>query len=139
MRENGAGEVKAHRDKLCRISDQIQSAKKESYLVEQYRDLVEDGRQQFRKEASALLGVNPSDPSHHEPLTEEEMNIFITHAYKKVASLQQQLGKLKLLHQQIDQTQVCKQKSPGFIFGFCLWVIRKSDKQNVLNTPGFIS
>ena len=101
--------VKAHRAKLCEVNDEIQSAKKESYLVEQYRDLVEDGRQQFRKEAAALLpGLRQqhSDGSHDEPLSQEEMDVFITHAYKKVASLQQQLGKLKLLHQQLDQTQV---------------------------------
>jgi len=100
--------VKAHRSKLCEVNDEIQSAKKESYLVEQYRDLVEDGRQQFRKEAAALLpGLRQhSDGSHDEPLSQEEMDVFITHAYKKVASLQQQLGKLKLLHQQLDQTQV---------------------------------
>ena len=106
MRDSATDTVKAQRSKLCEVNDEIQSAKKESYLVEQYRDLVEDGRQQFRKEAAALLPGSHSDRSHHEPLTQEEMNVFITHAYKKVASLQQQLGKLKLLHQQLDQTQV---------------------------------
>jgi len=104
-------EVKAQRAKLCQINEQIESAKKESYLVEQYRDLVEEGRQQFRREVSAILGHSSEETAgQNQPLTEEEMNVFITHAYKKVASLQQQLGKLKLFHEQIDQTQLNEQE-----------------------------
>ena len=107
LKESFSEEVAAQRAKLCQINDQIQSAKKESYLVEQYRDLVEEGRQQFRREVSALLGVQSgSETGQDQPLTEEEMNVFVTHAYKKVASLQQQLGKLKLFHEQITESQV---------------------------------
>ena len=57
--EGGSGDdVKDLRGQLCQISEKIQSAKKESYLIEQYRDLVEEGRQQFRKEAAAILGAS---------------------------------------------------------------------------------
>merc|ERR1712142_540978 len=101
-------EMEAAHDKIMEISKQMQAAKKESYLVEQYRDLVEEGRQQFRKELAALLPgqVDHQPGQSRQPLTEEEMNVFVTHAYKRVASLQQQLAKLKLLQQQIDQTSM---------------------------------
>jgi hypothetical protein len=33
----------------------LESAGKDSKLVEEYRDLVEEGRQQFRREIAALL------------------------------------------------------------------------------------
>ena len=36
--------------------------------------------------------------------------MFVTHAYKKVAALQQQLTKLQLLHQAIDQQQLSEQE-----------------------------
>jgi len=104
-------EMEAAHDKVLKISEQMQAAKKDSYLIEQYRDLVEEGRQQFRKELAALLpGQIDSAGAAAEqtklPLTEEEMNVFVTHAYKRVASLQQQLARLKLLQQQIDQSSM---------------------------------
>jgi len=107
--EGGSGDdVKDLRGQLCQISEKIQSAKKESYLIEQYRDLVEEGRQQFRKEAAAILGASQDKPDH--PLSQEEIDVFVTHAYKKVAALQQQLTKLQLLHQAIDQQQLSEQE-----------------------------
>ena len=39
----------------------MESATKDSKLVEEYRDLVEEGRQQFRKEIAALIPDSSPD------------------------------------------------------------------------------
>ena len=41
--------------KIQSVVQKLESAMKESKLVEEYRDLVEEGRQQFRREIAALL------------------------------------------------------------------------------------
>jgi len=104
--EAAGKEVEAAHNKILEISEQMHAAKKDSYLIEQYRDLVEDGRQQFRRELAALLPGEGVDGQ----LTEEEMNVFVTHAYKRVSSLQQQLAKVKLLQQQIDASSLSDQQ-----------------------------
>ena len=93
-------EVAMAQDELREIRDKISVAKKDSYLIEQYRDLVDEGRQQFRKELAGIL------PDSKQGLTEEEMNVFVTHAYQKVCGLQQQLAKLRLLQQQLDRSSM---------------------------------
>lgn len=63
----------------------------------------------FRSTKSHFYSVHPSDKPDH-PLSQEEIDVFVTHAYKKVAALQQQLTKLQLLHQAIDQQQLSEQE-----------------------------
>ena len=41
--------------KIQEVDRNLESAAKDSKLVEEYRDLVEEGRQQFRREIAALL------------------------------------------------------------------------------------
>ena len=41
--------------KVQSVVQSLESAGKDSKLVEEYRDLVEEGRQQFRREIAALL------------------------------------------------------------------------------------
>ena len=57
----------------------LDSIQKEAKLIDEYRSLVEEGRQQFQKEIEALLpGAKISGGS----LSEDELNIFMTHAYR---------------------------------------------------------
>lgn len=74
----------------------VDSAQKEARLVEQYRDLVEEGRQQFQKEIAAIL-PDAKLGQKGAALTEEELNVFMTHAYRKVCGLQQELAKLQTI------------------------------------------
>jgi len=68
-------------------------------VMEEYRDLVEAGRQQFHKEmASIMPDVKLGEKSGK--LSEEELNMFITHAYKKVLHLQQELAKQQTWEQE---------------------------------------
>ena len=41
--------------KVQSVVQNLESATKDSQIVEEYRDLVEEGRQQFRREIAALL------------------------------------------------------------------------------------
>jgi mitofilin len=71
----------------------------EAKVMEEYRELVEAGRQQFQKEmASIMPDVKIGEKSGK--LTEDELNMFITHAYRKVLFLQQELAKQQTLEQE---------------------------------------
>lgn len=62
----------------------ISAVESEARVVEQYRDLVEEGRQQFHREmASIMPDVKLGEKNSR--LTEDELNMFITHAYRKVS------------------------------------------------------
>ena len=69
---------------LEKVVSALDAVKREAKLIDDYRNLVEEGRQQFQKEIEAILpGTNLSD-SNQLRLSEEELNIFMTHAYRLV-------------------------------------------------------
>ena len=68
-------------------------------VMEEYRDLIEAGRQQLHKEMDSIMpDINLADK--HGKLSEEELNMFITHAYKKVLHLQKELARQQTLEQE---------------------------------------
>jgi len=73
----------------------IDSVQKEAQLVEDYRNLVEESRQQFQKEIEAILPERKIGKTGGGALSEEDLNIFMTHAYRKVCQLQEELAKAK--------------------------------------------
>jgi len=93
----------------------ISAVQGEAKVMEEYRELVEAGRQQFQKEmASIMPDVKLGEKSGK--LTEDELNMFISHAYRKVLFLQQELAKQQTLEQdrfkkalekQRMETQIC--------------------------------
>jgi len=78
-------------------------------VMEEYKDLVEAGREQFHKEmASIMPDVKLGEKKGK--LTEEELNMFITHAYKKVLFLQQEVAKQQTLEQERFKKALDKQR-----------------------------
>merc|ERR1719322_657451 len=94
--------------KIQSVSQAIETAVKDSKLVEEYRNLVEEGRQQFRTEIAALFpNTSPEGLAvKRGPLSEDELDVFVTHAYRKVCRLEQDLAKQKTLAQQRLETSV---------------------------------
>merc|ERR1712226_21315 len=94
--------------KIESVAQAIQAAMKDSKLVEEYRNLVEEGRQQFRTEIAALFpDTSPEGLAvKRGPLSEDELDVFVTHAYRKVCRLEQELAKQKTLAQQRLETSV---------------------------------
>jgi len=87
----------------------ISAVEGEARVVEQYRDLVEEGRQQFQREmASIMPDVKLGEKGSK--LSEDELNLFITHAYRKVLHLQQELAKQQTLEQQRFKQALEKQR-----------------------------
>merc|ERR1719445_2266668 len=85
------------------------SVETEAKIMEEYRDLVEAGREQFHKEmASIMPDVKLGEKNGK--LSEEELNMFITHAYKKVLHLQQELARQQTLEQEKFKKALEKQK-----------------------------
>jgi len=73
----------------------LDAVQKEAKLIDEYRGLVEEGRQQFQKEIEAILpGAKLSGGGS---LSEDELNIFMTHAYRKVCQLQQELSEARTI------------------------------------------
>jgi len=84
-------------------------AQSESSVVEQYKELVEEGKNQFHREmASIMPDVQLGEKNGK--LTEDELNMFITHAYKKVLFLQQELAKQQTLEQERFRQALDKQR-----------------------------
>merc|ERR1719322_611837 len=94
--------------KIESVAQAIEAAVKDSKLVEEYRNLVEEGRQQFRTEIAALFpDTSPEGLAvKRGPLSEDELDVFVTHAYRKVCRLEQELAKQKTLAQQRLETSV---------------------------------
>merc|ERR1719322_2069401 len=98
--------------KIQSVSQAIETAVKDSKLVEEYRNLVEEGRQQFRTEIAALFpDTSPEGLAvKRGPLSEDELDVFVTHAYRKVCRLEQELAKQKMLAQQRLETSVTEEQ-----------------------------
>jgi len=87
----------------------ISAVQGEAKVMEEYRELVEAGRQQFQKEmASIMPDVKLGEKSGK--LTEDELNMFISHAYRKVLFLQQELAKQQTLEQDRFKKALEKQR-----------------------------
>ena len=85
------------------------SVQSEARVLEEYRDLVEAGREQFHKEmASIMPDVKLGEKNGK--LTEDELNMFITHAYKKVLFLQQEMAKQQTVEQERFKKALEKQR-----------------------------
>jgi len=84
---------------LEKVVSALDAVKKEAKLIDDYRNLVEEGRQQFQKEIEAILPGSKLSQSQSGGLSEEELNIFMTHAYRKVCQLQDELAKAQTFNQ----------------------------------------
>merc|ERR1719516_636402 len=83
--------------------------KDELKVMEDYRDLVEAGREQFHKEMASIM-PDVKLGEKNSKLSEDELNMFITHAYRKVLHLQQELAKQQTLEQQRFKQALEKQR-----------------------------
>jgi len=95
--------------KLEQAKARISAVEGEARVVEQYRDLVEEGRQQFHREMASIM-PDVKLGEDNSKLTEDELNMFITHAYRKVLHLQQELAKQQTLEQQRFKQALEKQR-----------------------------
>merc|ERR1719334_1005850 len=76
----------------------IEAVQTEALAMEKFHDIVEAGKEEFHKEmASIMPDVELGQKSGK--LSEYELNMFITHAYKKVLFLQQEVAKQQTLEQ----------------------------------------
>jgi mitofilin len=76
----------------------VAAVETEALAMEKFRDLVEAGKEEFHKEmASIMPDVELGEKSG--ALSEYELNMFITHAYKKVLFLQQEVARQQTMEQ----------------------------------------
>jgi len=81
----------------------------EAKVMEEYRNLVDAGRKQFHKEmASIMPDVKLGEQTGR--LTEEELNMFISHAYRKVLFLQKQLARQQTVEQEAFKRAVVQHR-----------------------------
>lgn len=74
---------------LCSKKACMDQLLKESRVVEQYRNIIEEFRRDLKAEAESLV---PSEECRV-TLTDNEANMVLTHAYKKILRVQKELSK----------------------------------------------
>jgi len=95
--------------KLDQAKSMRAAKESEASVMEEYKDLVEAGREQFHKEmASIMPDVKLGEKKGK--LTEDELNMFITHAYRKVLFLQQEVAKQQTLEAERFKKALDKQR-----------------------------
>jgi len=81
----------------------------EATVMEECGELLKVGREQFHKEMSSIM-PDVKLGEKNGTLTEFELNMFITHAYKKVLYLQQEVAKQQTFEQERFTKALEKQK-----------------------------
>lgn len=75
---------------ICDKKKMMEDLLKESRVVEQYRNIIEEFRRDLKGEADSLL---PSQECRVTKLNNNELNMILTHAYKKLLRVQAELAK----------------------------------------------
>ncbi|XP_013785078.1 MICOS complex subunit MIC60-like [Limulus polyphemus] len=81
----------------------------EARVVNEYKDIIEKGKEKFKKELEAALpDVKLGEKG--QKLTEEELNFLIAHAHRRVEQLQRRLAKQMVTEQERIQKAMEKQQ-----------------------------
>ncbi|KAK2709196.1 MICOS complex subunit Mic60-like isoform X2 [Artemia franciscana] len=84
--------------KLESARAKVQQAQADAKIMEEYRDLIDKARDELRLELSSILPeVSPNTKGAK--LTDEEQNMLLAHAYRKIIVLQKELAKQQTLEQ----------------------------------------
>lgn len=103
-------------ERVSKILYEVQSAETEmaralgeARVVNEYKDIVEKGKEKFKKELEAALpDVKLGEKGHK--LTEEELNFLIAHAHRRVEQLQRRLAKQMVTEHERIQKAMEKQQ-----------------------------
>lgn len=88
----------------------ILEAERDSKVVSSYKELVEAGREQFEAEVRSLLPeVKLGETS--DKLTQDELNLLLAHAHRKVLHLQNQLARLQTMEHDRFKEALARQRS----------------------------
>ena len=115
----------------------ISAVESEARVVEQYRDLVEEGTQQFHREmASIMPDVKLREKGSK--LSDDELNLFITHAYRKVSGyIDRRTNSLRIQKSQIDRNSFIFVHK--FIYVGARVIYHKTPRKRVYIPPTFLS
>ncbi|KAG0712639.1 MICOS complex subunit MIC60 [Chionoecetes opilio] len=105
--EEALGDMKYALDKTKGV---ILEAERDSRGVSSYKELVDAGREQFEAEVRSLLPeVKLGETS--DKLTQDELNLLLAHAHRKVLHLQNQLGRLQTIEHDHFKEALARQRS----------------------------
>jgi len=90
-------------------ANKVSKCEAESKGMLKYKDLVEQGRKQFKKELESVMPDVKIGQSRGK-LTEEELNSLIAHAHRRIDQLQKQLAEQMALEQQRLQKTLDQQR-----------------------------
>lgn len=97
---------------LCQLEKnekEVVAAQAESNVASHYKNMVEKGKEQFKKELEAIV-PNVKLGEKDNKLTEEELNFLIAHAHRRVEQLQKQIAKQQVLEHEHVQEALIQQK-----------------------------
>ncbi|KAK6185608.1 hypothetical protein SNE40_007805 [Patella caerulea] len=86
------------------VLSQVKKEESEARVMTKYKDLVDKGRQQFKKELESIMPDVKIGDKKGKKLSEDELNSLIAHAHRRIDQLQKQLAE-QLAHesQRIDK------------------------------------
>lgn len=87
---------------LNKRQNEVIKVESESRVMSKYKDLVEKGKEQFKKELESLMPDVKIGKGRK--LSDEELNALLAHAYRRIEQIQKELA-----HQQAMETQRIQQ------------------------------
>lgn len=91
-------------------STEVSKAENEVKMVEKYKHLVDQGREQFRRELESIVPNVKIGDKKSKKMSEDELNSLIAHAHARIDQLQKQLAKQVALEQERFQDAVRAQR-----------------------------
>lgn len=88
------------RSELNKKISQVTKAESEARVMIKYVDLIEKGKQQFKKELESIMPDVKLGDKKGKKLTEDELNSLIAHAHRRIEQLQKQLAEQIAMEQQ---------------------------------------
>ncbi|KAL3863537.1 hypothetical protein ACJMK2_005289 [Sinanodonta woodiana] len=85
---------------LNKMQSQVEKTEGEAKVMLKYKDLIDKGRQQFKKELESIMPAVKLGDRKGMKLTEDELNSMIAHAHRRIEQLQKQLAEQIALEQQ---------------------------------------
>uniref|UniRef100_A0A131Y3U0 MICOS complex subunit MIC60 n=2 Tax=Ixodes ricinus TaxID=34613 RepID=A0A131Y3U0_IXORI len=90
------------RDQLRNAESESQSAKEATKIATDYKDMIEKARKHFQEEIEALL-PDAKFGEQGQKLSEDELNLLVAHAHRRVELLTKALAKMQVTEQERAQ------------------------------------
>ncbi|WAR21966.1 MIC60-like protein [Mya arenaria] len=97
-------------NELNKKQNEVDRVAAEYRVMMKFKDLVEKGKEQFKREVESLMPELSAKMGKGHKLTEEELNVLIAHAHRRIEQLQRQLAQYEASQNQRLQQSLSDQR-----------------------------